>query len=553
MHLHASHRPSADRGATAPSRPSGALPALLALQRAAGNAAVTRAIQRDRHAHGPGCGHQDEEAVQRSAVTEAVRSAGSPLDPRIRAKAEPWLGMDLGAVRVHTDPVAQRSAVKFGARAYTTGADIVVGPQGADDETMYHELTHVRHQATGTVAGTDNGAGVRVSDPGDPFEKHAAESGRKMAQGVAPDLTVHGAGGHGDGVQRAAAAPAVQRYQIIEPGGEGYPTTHPNPKDENFFVHQEENEAGSWYDKHSPPEPHLVYSGAVRLAVSDDFSLAVQHTDGSVEPKTFFATERQINAANKRLPGRSQGRGIALSKTSRYLQFEGMGRKEVLWEVQPKARHEKKGDKQKGLDVRTPQRCNRMAEFVTGAGSLASTADQAYWRTLGQALDLLVPGKAFEKTMTSYLDEEDVEGYRSLSSTMSRSFQDLVAQRADEVEAVLARLEINQHAPIPRVGEAMVSMAFGDHEQDEQRKKAAPGEFIPYHFGGVVAVAGHDYITMEDYAREQPQGGTSTLDRGDPLWYFRMYEKKSPHSWHEMWASPGRTQLLGATLTITLR
>ncbi|MCX5416824.1 DUF4157 domain-containing protein [Streptomyces sp. NBC_00059] len=171
-----------------------------ALQRSAGNAVVARAVEEERHEHGAGCGHETAEppaagaSVQQSSVVDAVRSPGRPLDSRVMEKAEQGYGMSFRHVRVHSDPVAQRSAAALGARAYTTGHDIVVGPQGADDETMFHELDHVRQQSLGPVAGTDNGSGVAVSHQDDPFERHASANGRRMAQGSMPDLTGPGSG-----------------------------------------------------------------------------------------------------------------------------------------------------------------------------------------------------------------------------------------------------------------------------------------------------------------------------------------------------------------------
>jgi hypothetical protein len=196
MRAHEENRSSADRR-PAPVRSAAPPPPLLALQRAAGNAAVTRAVQEARHEHGPDCGHtadvqrdaSAEPAVQRrSSVFDAISSPGKPLDARIQAKAEQAYGMSFAHVRVHDGPVAQRSAMEYGAHAYTTGSDIVIGPQGVNDETLYHEIDHVRQQSMGPVAGTDDGSGARVSDPDDSFERRAAENGRRLAQGAAPDL-----------------------------------------------------------------------------------------------------------------------------------------------------------------------------------------------------------------------------------------------------------------------------------------------------------------------------------------------------------------------------
>jgi hypothetical protein len=74
---------------------AGILPApaqLLALQRAAGNAAVQSAIQQARHVHGTSCGH--DTPTRRSTVTDVLRSTGRSPD---------------GAV--HEEMVAQRMEV----------------------------------------------------------------------------------------------------------------------------------------------------------------------------------------------------------------------------------------------------------------------------------------------------------------------------------------------------------------------------------------------------------------------------------------------------------
>ncbi|CAM5280909.1 hypothetical protein SALBM135S_08645 [Streptomyces alboniger] len=160
---------------------------LVALQRLAGNAAVARAVEEQRHSHGAGCGHGP--AVQRSAVHEVLGSAGRPLDTPLRTEMEARLGADFSDVRLHTDEAARDSAAEIGARAYTSGSHVVVGRDGMDKHTLAHELTHVVQQRQGPVAGTDNGAGLMVSDPSDRFEREAeANAARVMSrQYVAED------------------------------------------------------------------------------------------------------------------------------------------------------------------------------------------------------------------------------------------------------------------------------------------------------------------------------------------------------------------------------
>ncbi|MFI7081363.1 DUF4157 domain-containing protein [Micromonospora sp. NPDC049903] len=158
--------------------PSGAAATILDLQHRAGNAAATRAVQRMRCAD-PDHGHESE-PIQRSAVNEVLRSAGSPLAGPVRQDMEARLGADFSDVRLHTGALAERSTAEVDARAFTSGSHVVIGRGGSDRHTLAHELTHVIQQRSGPVAGTDNGHGQRVSDPGDAFER-AAEANAHRA------------------------------------------------------------------------------------------------------------------------------------------------------------------------------------------------------------------------------------------------------------------------------------------------------------------------------------------------------------------------------------
>ncbi|MFE1381454.1 DUF4157 domain-containing protein [Streptomyces sp. NPDC058740] len=149
---------------------------LSALQRAVGNAAVARMLGQARDA-GDGDGRA---ADRRAAAREVLRSAGQPLDGALRTEMEQRLGADFADVRVHTDPVAQRSATELGARAYTSGNHVVLTDGGRDKHTLAHELTHVIQQRQGPVDGTDSGDGLRVSEPGDRFERAAEANARRV-------------------------------------------------------------------------------------------------------------------------------------------------------------------------------------------------------------------------------------------------------------------------------------------------------------------------------------------------------------------------------------
>jgi hypothetical protein len=185
---------------------------LAQLQRAAGNAGVTAALA-------------DED---RSPVHDVISSGGRPLDADTRADMEARLGHDFGDVRVHDDSRAHDSAVSVNANAYTVGSNVVFqrdryDPGSADGKlTLAHELTHVVQQRSGPVDGTAAGGGIKVSDPGDRFEREAAANAERVMSGPAPALTpsssgpaVQRCGGddHEHDVQRSVdpSAPVAQR------------------------------------------------------------------------------------------------------------------------------------------------------------------------------------------------------------------------------------------------------------------------------------------------------------------------------------------------------
>ncbi|MFB7355990.1 eCIS core domain-containing protein [Streptomyces gardneri] len=223
--MHSNRQPQkADRTPAAASSARSIPAGLLALQAGAGNAAVVQMLrqaghawaQPEQHQHNAGCGHQQAEqpAVQRSAVQDVLRTGGRPLDGATRSDMEARLGADFSDVRIHDDGAARASAAEVGARAYTSGSHIVVGKGGGDMHTLAHELTHVIQQRQGPVAGTDNGAGLRVSDPSDRFEREAeATAQRVMAQ---PSTVQRRADGQAPAPLPAPASPASPTQAVVQ-------------------------------------------------------------------------------------------------------------------------------------------------------------------------------------------------------------------------------------------------------------------------------------------------------------------------------------------------
>ncbi|MEU2230927.1 eCIS core domain-containing protein [Streptomyces vietnamensis] len=205
-----------------------------ALQAAIGNAAVARAVQRERHTHDADCGH-GQDAAPRSLVPDVLRRPGRPLAEPLRREMEDRLGADFSDVRVHTGATAQRSAAEIGARAYTAGSNVVIGPGGADKHTLAHELTHVIQQRSGPVSGTDNGAGLALSDPSDAFERAAEANARRVMSGppvqrapvrresATAEPGLPGRAGDGAPVQRMLGFETEVSLPVQDSAGHNYP------------------------------------------------------------------------------------------------------------------------------------------------------------------------------------------------------------------------------------------------------------------------------------------------------------------------------------------
>ena len=158
---------------------------------------------------------QPETAVRQSGASGAARWAkksrvraslnlndsGVALPEDVRAKMQVRLGHDFANVRVHHGVEARRAAQDLDAVAFTTGNDIVLGPNapGLRGESghalLAHELAHVVQQRQASEVVNE------VSAPNDAAE-------------VAADAAAHGRGQSGSQVA-AARVPAIQRQAVL--------------------------------------------------------------------------------------------------------------------------------------------------------------------------------------------------------------------------------------------------------------------------------------------------------------------------------------------------
>ncbi|WP_084735270.1 DUF4157 domain-containing protein [Actinophytocola xinjiangensis] len=539
---------------------------LLALQRGIGNAAVVQLLRRaghpgaqERHRHGPDGNHQQTALpVQRSAVHDVLRAGGRPLDDDTRTEMEARLGADFSDVRIHTDSTARASAAEIGARAYTSGDHVVIGDGGADKHTLAHELTHVIQQRSGPVAGTDHGDGLTISDPHDRFERAAEANARQVISGVRPSIPGTTAIDQREPSGRADEE-SVQRYVVVQPGGAGYPTLGSRDEEgqerepgEDFFPSQ--HAVGGRYVSESG-EPNIQYNGAVPLRISAKSDLAIE--DVQNQAKAFFATEKRIAEAEKYLKGIVQiqqaesGNYLTLRRTRKVLKIKNRAEELTLWQVEPVVIRqpasystETEPTVQRGIDVRLAQRCNEIAYEVThriGPTMLPTVGEERYFAAVIKILGELTDTKASQRQTNLKRIREAAIGkvpkpveQQAYTNHLADLLQEAIQLRQTAPDRFLAaarKFDLNEFIPPPAVGDVLMIKAL--------RGDATSGG-LDFHFAGVVARSGNDYITMENFARHESE---ETLSAGDPQWYFQMYgTEQDTQTWHKQWGWEDRFQ-----------
>ena len=108
-------------------------------------------------------------------------SRGRPLQPACRTEMESAFGADFGSVRIRTDPDAGRQAARLGARAVTSGDEILFASGRFDSKTttgrhlLAHELAHVVQQRSGTREG--------IGPAGGSHERAAGQAAASVTAG----------------------------------------------------------------------------------------------------------------------------------------------------------------------------------------------------------------------------------------------------------------------------------------------------------------------------------------------------------------------------------
>lgn len=118
----------------------------------------------------------------------ASRGGGQPLAPSTRAYFEPRLGLNLEAVRVHTDDRAARASRDISAQAFTSGSDIYFGSgryqpgTASGGRLLAHEIVHSIQQARSQVRHVARQPDLGLGTPEIPTDLKSSPAVRLMTK-----------------------------------------------------------------------------------------------------------------------------------------------------------------------------------------------------------------------------------------------------------------------------------------------------------------------------------------------------------------------------------
>lgn len=283
---------------------------------------------------------------------------------------------------------------------------------------------------------------------------------------------------------------------------------------------------------------NIVQRPALRssLRVSDDYNMAIEDTDlRGRQPKSFFATDKVINASNRALQNvRSP---IQLVKSGGAITIVGWwGGRWRLHEVRPSFTNNHGGQ---NIDPdNLPQNCNDMA----------STVSRVFLGLSPQAQSANVLKEIRGKRPNQDITEDDLQAYAGLMQSdgiRRRGANKFAAPRIGEAYMIASitnaedlatqALAENDMDRVDQIGNRTRWRDYGSGQDRDMR--------WPYHFAGVIAVSGNDRMTLENYAR-----GDNRQAQPDPRWFFQMYGNKPGQSFHE--ATQGQDYVNPLTVVI---
>lgn len=247
-------------------------------------------------------------------VQAPLRSAGRPLDASARERMESDLGARFDGVRVHDDADSARSAQSLGARAFTSGRDVVFAKDQyrpgttEGDSLLRRELTHVEQHAR---TDEDHLLSADLTPPADTAASPApAASGSRTGSGSGSAF-VGGGGSFGGGGASGSWG-----------GTSALPTTPPRS------FSSAGSTGGHFVELKGKPffEPPPSLEAAIKARLGDDLRVSVRFgnvAEGSI-PVRWTSTGYQTPPPDPNFPAW----GIALHHPA-FVQLAGID--PMLW------------------------------------------------------------------------------------------------------------------------------------------------------------------------------------------------------------------------------
>lgn len=474
-------------------------------------------------------------------------SAGQPLPAAVQRKMESAFGTSFAAVRVHVGP----HVASIGAHAFTKGTDIHFAPGQYDptsargERLLAHELAHVVQQKAGRVQNPFGDATAIVHDR--LLEAEAERMSARVAQ-LAPSP-----------VQPNVAQPykvvpphrvAARKNDIIGRITPNAPAVVVRGKGQ-FQSQQRRN--GSGFLNRDQTGANIVEATGVSVRVSDDGKMAIEDSNLSRrQPKAVYLADTVLANSNQALAA-AQSK-VELVRTGKMLRvYTSSNQFFDLKQVVPRRSGSRTAPTPQNFTA--PQNCNDMGTFVTGSrstsmetptativgGDRATVTDEVHEAVVQYIATQLGTSSGdhvhtLETTPTLSANPMDrVTRNNAIDALATEYVNALRTVNQVQLHQELRALGINQYAN-PRVGEAFVIHTTASQDQYGRVTDIVSGnQFVPdwsYHFGGVVAKSGVDYVTLENYARSgtDPRGNNQS---NDPRWYFQMYSRNQGQSFHE--------------------
>lgn len=394
-------------------------------------------------------------------VTQGLASEqgkGSALPADERSYLEPRIGVGLGEVRIHSDDIAARMAGRLSAHAFTSGSDVYFNAGQYRPGTV--EGRYLLAHELAHVAQQRHGVrpdGV-TGHVGDAHERNADRAAGDVIQGDSAAGLLSAA----RVATPASAPPVVQRYAVV--AGQPYDRLADDGK---MAVKDHGREA--WAESGNIANSNKVLDGLHSKVKIEELSGKAS----KVTLKKFRAVDRaggteaslvdDCGGANQQVLG---------AETAGYASFVGVNKRGSTEEyTSPSSYH---GDD-------------------NAKGGIVSTTEQ-------MSGEIYI--RIFEREFKKKLSRED-------------ALKEWAKLSVSEQDRLSKKYGINQYA-VPKVGQGVT---IGS-ERDMPGASVGVNEYN-FHFGFNLMASGHDYITLEDYAKSGVK------------YYFDMY---GPESKGQSWA-----------------